>query len=457
MYNYTFIDGQFILIDRCSGYNMNDENNSSFAQDVGERGSRVYQMLHLYDGRNCVNLYHGDGALPPHPVVRDALRNISDNIQVWGETNEIGTSIELRRYRIPNLMTIPALREAVLNDFAKYMPLDFDQSKVTVHTASGVTHLVTALLNNFRKTNSSVMMFTPTYTSFLFSALTVGCNVHLVKPTSDGMITAEHIERSLDEHPQIKNIFLLNPNNPTGQYYTKDELEKIAHLAYTRDLVIISDEIFHKLVYDEKNPFISLASIKVDGKSMLERTITLRSVSKDHGLASLRSGYAIGSNELMNRLSINWFTFGTIFNVDDIAQYVTIAALRYTPDEYFHAQKDLLRHHRDLVIISIEEINRTAGYEVLKAARPSAGIFQIIDTSSLRGRQYRGKILDNDITVYELLLQEEDSRVAIFPASCGGYHATDMKLRLTISSPETDIKLGMKRLNDFIQKLLRCS
>jgi aspartate/methionine/tyrosine aminotransferase len=434
---------------------MDDQSNHSFAQDVAERGARVYHMLHLYDGSDCVNLYHGDGALPPHPVVRNALRNIFDNMQIWRETNETATCIELQRYRVPNLMTIPALHEAILNDFAKFMSSDFDRAKVTVHTGCGVTHLVAALLSHFRKTNADVLMFAPTYTSFLFSASTVGCNVHLVKPTSDGMITPEHIERSLDEHPEVKNIFLLNPNNPTGQYYTKHELEKIARLAFERNLVVISDEIFHKLVYDEKNPFISMASIKVDGKSMLERTITLRSISKDHGLAAVRSGYAIGSKELMEKLSINWFTFGTTFNVDDLAQHVTIAALCYTPDEYYRAQQDLLRRHRDLVIVLIEDINRTAGYEVLSATRPSAGIFQIIDTSGLRGRQYRGKVLDNDIIVYELLLQEEGGRVAFLPASCGGYNASDMKLRLTLSSPESDIKLGMQRLSDFAQKLLR--
>jgi aspartate/methionine/tyrosine aminotransferase len=162
-----------------------------------------------------------------------------------------------------------------------------------------------------------------------------------------------------------------------------------------------------------------MASIEVDGKSMLERTINLRSVSKDHVLAAVRSGYAIGSTEFMEKLSINWFTFGTIFNLSDLAQHVTVAALSYTPTEYYQAQQDLLRHHRDLVITLIEDINTTAGYQVLKAARPPAEIFQIIDASGLRGRQYRGHVLDKDTIIYELLLQEEDGRVALFPASCG--------------------------------------
>ena len=436
---------------------MDDCSDQSFAEDVGKRGERVYHMLHLYDDSACVNLYHGDGTLPPHPIMRDVLKSIADNIEVWGETSESSANIELKRYRAPTLMTIPTLHDAILNDFAKFMPADFDRTGVTVHIARGITHLAAALFSHFRHTNATVMMFAPTYTSFLFSASTVGCNVHLVKPTSDGMITPEHIEKSVDEYPEIKSIFLINPNNPTGQYYTRNELEKIARIAITRNLIIISDEVFHKLVYDEEHPFISMASIKVDGKSMLERTITLRSVSKDHGLAAIRSGYAIGSTNLMEKLSINWFTFGTTFNVDDIAQHLTAAALYYTPNEYYRAQEDTLRHHRDFTNDLIEEINVAAGYEALKVPKTSAGIFQIIDCSGLRGYHYRGKILDSDLILYELLLQEEDGRVALFPASCGGYNASDMKLRLTLSSPKSDIELGIKRLNHFVQKLLHLS
>ncbi|CAF1341036.1 unnamed protein product [Rotaria sordida] len=296
-------------------------------------------------------------------------------------------------------------------------------------------------------------MFAPTYTSFLSSALTIGCNIHLVRPTCDGQVTPEQIEKAVIEHPEAKAVFLINPNNPTGQCFTKKELEKIARLAIEHNLIVISDEIVHKLVFDLKEAFISIASIHIDGKSMFERTITLRSVSKDHGLAAVRSGYAIGPTDLMNTLAIDSFTFATTFNVDDLAQHVTIAALSHTTDEYYKAQRDLLRHHRDLVIRFVEDINRQVGYEAIKAERPPAGLFQIINASGLRGKVYDEKILKSDLILYELLLQDGKEGVALSPASCGGYDPEDMNLRLTLSSPEKDIILGMKRLGKFINKV----
>jgi hypothetical protein len=65
--------------------NMNVVSKQSFAEEVANRGTRVYRMLHLYDDSDCINLYHGDGALPPHATVRDALRKMADNLQVWSE------------------------------------------------------------------------------------------------------------------------------------------------------------------------------------------------------------------------------------------------------------------------------------------------------------------------------------------------------------------------------------
>ncbi|CAF0955357.1 unnamed protein product [Rotaria sordida] len=434
---------------------MSNNSNHSYVKEVAERGVRAYRLLRSYDDDACVNLHHGDCVIPPHPVIRNALREVADKMEIWRETKRGGISVELNRYRVGSLMIMPELREAILDDFCKSMPSTFNRTNAVVHIGGGVTQLVAALFNHFRQSNDIILMFAPTYGAFLCAALTVCSTIRLVKPTSNGQITPEHIEKALDECPEAKGIFLINPNNPTGQYFRKEELEKIAHLIIERDLIVITDEVVHKLVLDTNNKFISMASIEVDGKSMFERTITLRSVSKDHGLAALRLGYAIGSEELMNTVRISWFTYATSFNIDDLAQYLAFIALSYTPDEYYKFQQDLLRCHSDIVITFVEDINRRASYEALKAEQVSAGMFQIIDLSGLRGKLYNETILDDDHVLCELLLQDGKNGVGFFPASCGGYDPRDMKLRLTLSSPEQDISLGMKRLDDFVQKVLR--
>lgn len=436
---------------------MSDVKNQCFIQEVAERGRVVYETLHLYDDTDCVNLYHGDGALPPHPCVQNVLKDMANKLELWNKTQEGDATIELRRYRVADRILIAQLREAIVKDFMKSMPPNFDGNNAMVHVGGGITQLVAALFHYFRYSNGNLLMFAPTYTSFVGSLSSMNSNVHLVKPTHDGKITPEHIKKALDEYTEIKAIFLINPNNPTGQYFSTDELEKIARLAIERDLIVIVDEVFHKLVFDTENKFVSMASIEIDGKSMFNRTITLRSVSKDHGLAAMRTGYAIGPREIMDKLKLSWFTFITTFSVDDLAQRVAYAALSHTPHEYYQSQQNLLRYHRDIVINWTEQINARSGYQPLKAEPVFAGIFQILDASGLRNQQYNDIILNTDITLFNALLQEENGGVALFPASCGGYDPGDLKIRITLSSSENDIRLGMKRLCDFILKLSHAS
>ena len=429
-------------------------NASSYAQIVSQRGSTAYHMLHEYDNEDCINLYHGDAAFPPHSKVVEVLRSVTNRIELWNGKNEKSeNAVELKRYRVPTQMTIQALKDAIVNDFVKNMPANFNRNDVFLQTGAGVTHIAAALFNHFRKTHSTVMMFAPTYTSFLFVADTFSCDVLLMPPRSDGQITPDLIENSLLQNPHIKTIFLVNPNNPSGQLFTKEELESISRLAIKHNLLVICDEIFHKLVHDADTPFISLASIEIDGERMFDRTITLRSVSKDHGLASIRTGYAIGSKNNINDLFIHSFTFASIFNVDDLAQHVSAAALTYTPDSYYEAQRDLLRYHRDLVIDLVNEINEKIGVILLRPEKPLSGIFHLIDFSALKGFQYQDKTIRSDFDLCALLLKSSDHSVALLPASCGGYEPDSMKLRLTLSSSEEDIRLGLSRLGSFVEKL----
>lgn len=435
---------------------MSDINRKCSVHEISERGRIVYEILHLYDNVDCVNLYHGDGALPPHPIIRDALNKMEKKIELWDETHKSDMDIELRRYRVADSIVVPELYEAILNDFAKSMPSDFDRKDAVVHIGGGITQLVAALFHYFRQSHEKIIMYAPTYTSFVASACSLGGDsIYLAESFSDGKITPEHIEKALDKYTDTKALFLINPNNPTGQYFTKDELRRIASLSIKRDLIIIVDEVFHKLVFDTEEEFVSMASIEIDHKLMFERTVTLRSVSKDHGLAAIRTGYAIGPRTLMKKFQIDWFTFITTFSVDDLAQRVTCAALSHTPIEYYEAQRNLLRNHRDIVKVLAEEINLKIGYQVLKPEPVSAGMFQLIDFSSLKNHRYQETTLDTDIALFTALLQEGKGGVAFLPASCGGYNPVDMKLRLTLSSSEKDIRLGMKRLYDFILKLYR--
>ena len=110
--------------------------------------------------------------------------------------------------------------------------------------------------------------------------------------SNDFKYTLESLKKVLTE--KTKAIILNSPNNPTGSIYTKDELEIIAGFAKENNLIIISDEIYEKLIYD-KEKHISIASISEDA---YKRTILINGLSKSYAMTGWRVGYSASSKEI---------------------------------------------------------------------------------------------------------------------------------------------------------------
>ena len=120
---------------------------------------------------------------------------------------------------------------------------------------------------------------------------------------------------------KTKAILLNSPNNPTGSVYSKEELIEIAEFAKENDLIIISDEIYEKLIYDE-NKHISIASISEDA---YKRTIVINGLSKAYAMTGWRIGYSAASEEIAKLMS-NIQSHVTS-NINSISQYAAIEAL----------------------------------------------------------------------------------------------------------------------------------
>jgi len=221
-------------------------------------------------------------------------------------------------------------------------------------------------------------------------------------------------------------------------------------VAVEKDLIMLVDEMNHKLRTDgEKH--ICMASVEVKGKSVFDRTVSLRSVSKDHGLAGVRLGYALGANKLMNRLGISSFIFATCFNIDELAQNIVAIALTKTPQPYYEDQLKRLRSHVKLVKDLATQYNKSLEYEALRTSDPAGGMFLLLEFVGVRGKYYNGIKLESDITLGELLVrQNNNAGVAFLPASCAGFDESDLKFRLSLSSPKDQLQLGMQRVLDFL-------
>jgi aminotransferase len=145
-----------------------------------------------------------------------------------------------------------------------------------------------------------------------------------------------------------KAIIINSPNNPTGSVLTKGDIEGLAQIARENDLIVISDEVYEKIVYDDVH-HISIASLP----GMYERTITINAFSKTYAMTGWRLGYAIAPAEIITQMAKLVLYTSTCAN--SIGQRAAIAALKGPQDCVVEMVKEYKRR-RDFLVRRLNEI-----------------------------------------------------------------------------------------------------
>jgi aspartate aminotransferase len=181
--------------------------------------------------------------------------------------------------------------------------------------------------------------------------------------------------------PRTKMIVINSPANPTGGVLTRGDIERIAEIAQRHDLVVMSDEIYARILYDGAE-HVSIASL--DG--MAERTITLDGFSKTYAMTGWRMGYAVVPDWLVKPYS--QLIINTISGVTAFAQAGAIEALRGPQDEV-DAMVAEFRARRDLVVDGLNEI---PGFDCL---RPQGAfyVFPDISGTGMTGQELADRLL----------------------------------------------------------------
>jgi aspartate aminotransferase len=193
--------------------------------------------------------------------------------------------------------------------------------------------------------------------------------------------------------PTTRAIYYNTPQNPSGLVFTRAEAEEVAAFAIKRDLVVIADEAYEDLVYDEKH--FSIASLP----GMAERTITAYTFSKTYAMTGWRAGYTVAKEPFMTALRkiVLYSTNG----VPTPVQYAMIQALK-TPEAEIAALREEYRKRRDLLVAALNEV----GLECV----PPAGAFYAFPNVE--------KIHKNSRTAAQVLLDK--AHIATVPGSVFG-------------------------------------
>lgn len=329
---------------------------------------------------------------------------------------------------------IKDLKEAIVQKFKTDNNLNYKPSQIIVSTGAkqSLSNVFQAILNP----GDEVIIPTPYWVSY----------PELVK-LSDGVPKfvetneENNFKYDIDSLKKIvtnktKAIIVNSPNNPTGTVYSKENLLEIADFAKTNDLIIISDEIYEKLIYTD-NKHISIASLSDDAYN---RTVVINGVSKSYAMTGWRIGYAACGDEKITKLMSNIQSHVTS-NPNSVAQYAALEALRGEQSTIQYMLNEFNNRRKYM----IDRINKI---DYISCKEPEGAFYVMVNISKVLGKSIHGISINDSLAFSDVLLDEEN--VAVIPGSAFG---VDNYIRLSYATSLENIEKGLNRIENFLKKL----
>ena len=233
------------------------------------------------------------------------------------------------------------LRKAICSKFEKDNGLLYNPSQIVVSTGAkqSLANTFLAILNE----GDEVIIPVPYWVSY----------PELVKlaggvPVFVNTLKQNDYKYTIDELKEVvtsktKAILINSPNNPTGSIYSREELLDIAKFAKENNLIIVSDEIYEKLIYDNKE-HVSIASLSEDAYN---RTIVINGLSKSYAMTGWRIGYSASSVEIAKLMSS--IQSHVTSNINSISQYAALEALT-GPQDSIKLMKEEFEKRRNYMV-----------------------------------------------------------------------------------------------------------
>ena len=318
-----------------------------------------------------------------------------------------------------------ALKDAIIEKTRRDLWMPYERSEVMV--ASGAKHALSTLFQAILDPGDEVIVPAPYWVSYP-EQIKLSDGVPVILETDESSrfkVTRELLEQHIT--PKTKALVLNSPSNPTGMVYSKEELEMVADVAIKHDLLIISDEIYEKLLYNGAT-HISIASLP----EMRERTVIINGVSKSHAMTGWRIGYAIGPKEIISAMT-NLASHSTS-NPTSIAQAASVAAYA-EGDAPVEAMRVIFEERLEKIYARLVEIK---GLTCLKPE----GAFYLFPHAKQAAEMCGFDNVDDWCTA---VLSE--AKVALIPGS--GFGAPDY-VRLSYATDPARVLEALDRIEGFI-------
>lgn len=320
---------------------------------------------------------------------------------------------------------IPTLKAAIAEKLKRENNLSYAPNQII--TNNGAKH---SLFNLFAATiqkGDEVIIPAPYWVTYPELVMYYGGTVVEIQTHDDNAfkITPQQLKDALT--PKTKMIVLTSPSNPTGAVYSKAELEAIGKVLEGTDVIVASDEMYEKLIYDGE--FTSAAAASED---MYKRTVTINGLSKSVAMTGWRFGYMAAHNTELIQATKKLQSQSTS-NINSITQKAAIAGLDGSADADIEMMRVAFKERRDEAVRLINAI------EGLSVYKPDGAFYLFVNI----------KELSNDSMQFckELL---EKKGVAVVP---GVGFGSEGYFRFSFATSIENIQIGIKRIEEFTKEL----
>ncbi|MDF2556494.1 MAG: aspartate aminotransferase [Bacillales bacterium] len=322
---------------------------------------------------------------------------------------------------------LPQLKDAIINKLKRDQGLTYNRSEVMI--GCGAKHVLYLIFQAILDEGDEVIIPIPYWVSYPEQVKLAGGNPIYIEgyENNDFKVTPEQVEKAITS--KTKAIIINSPSNPTGMIYSADELKAIGDICLKHNILIVSDEIYEKLVYGNYE-HVSIAQLS---PKLKENTIIVNGVSKSHSMTGWRIGYGAGNKEVIEAM-VNLASHSTS-NPTTTAQYATITAYNDTQEPV----EKMRVSFEERLEKSYPKLLEIPGFTCVKPQGAFYFLPNATEATKLCG-------YENVDQFAEALLEE--AHVAVIPGSSFGIPT---HIRLSYATSQQNLDKALDRIRVFIE------
>ncbi len=324
------------------------------------------------------------------------------------------------------------LKEAIVNKLKHDNGLEYDVKQVVVSV--GAKHSLYNALQVLCQEGDEVILPSPYWVSYLEQIKLTGAKAVIIEAKEENgfKITPRQLKDAVTD--RTRALMLNSPSNPTGAVYSRDELVALGEVIVDNKIVVISDEIYEKIIYDD-NQHVSIASL---GRELQDLTVLINGMSKSYAMTGWRIGYMAAPERIAKAVAD--LQSHSTSNPTSIAQYASLEALTGSQEQLEMMVSEFAKRREYM----FKELNAIPG---LSCNKPGGSFYLYPNLSSYFGKSYEGEPINCASDFARLLL--EKVQVALVPGIAFG---SDDFFRVSYAVSMDDIKLGLERIAGALSK-----